>query len=364
MPLVAWLREVAASALSQRVSTTMNLLFVLSATAVVLVTAGRAAGAEAAVLADIDAVGTRTLTVRITTPHDDFTAALIDRIAAYHDIIDEVTAFGPTTDVTATSGGAPVAMRKVYGSLTGEPLVPLTAVAGTPQALATSDAVATLGLLAGRGSVYDTDGTETLITGEVELPAHLASIGPVVLIPGQTHTKEPLFMITVVAHQPADLPLVTRLVSDALTDVDPTTIKIETSQRLAELRGVLEGQLTRQSHTLVLGILIASAFAIMVNVWSLALTRRKDFGRRRALGATRAMILGLLTGQVAVIATVGALVGVATGAAVLAVAGDPLPPISYLTAVAAAFITTAIATAAIPALWAANRDPLTELRVP
>ena len=364
MPRIAWLREVAASALSQRVSTAMTLLFVLSATAVVLITAGRAAGAEAAVLADIDAVGTRTLTVRVTTPHDDFSAALVDRIAAHHDIIDEVTAFGPATDVTATPGSAPVAMRTVYGSLAGEPVAPLAAVAGTSQALATSDAVATLGLLTGRGSVYDTAGTETLITGDVELPVHLASMNPVVLIPGHSQAGEPVVLITVVAHKPADLPLITHLVSDALSDLDPATVKMETSQRLADLRAVLEGQLTRQSHTLVLGILIGSAFAIMVNVWSLALTRRKDFGRRRALGATRTMILGLLTGQVAIIATVGAIAGVATGAAVIAITGDPLPPISYLTAVAAAFITTAIATAAIPAVWAANRDPLTELRVP
>ncbi len=364
MPFVAWLREVAASALGQRVSTAMTLLFVLSATAVVLVTAGRAAGAEAAVLADVDAVGTRTITVRVTTPHDDVTAPLVDRIAAYDDVIDEVTAFGPITDVTATPGGAPVAMREVYGSLAGKPVAPLAAVAATPQALTTPDAAAILGLLAGRGTVYDGSGHEALVTGDVKLPAHLESIEPVVLVPGRADGSEPLAMIAVVAHRPADLPLVTRLVTDALSDVDPTTISIETSQRLADLRGVLEGQLTRQNHTLVLGILVASAFAIMVNMWSLALTRRKDFGRRRALGATRAMILGLLTGQVAVTATVGALAGVATGAAAIALAGDPLPPVGYLAAVAAAFITTAVATAAVPAVWAANRDPLTELRVP
>jgi putative ABC transport system permease protein len=364
MPLVAWLREVGASALSQRVSTAMTLLFVLSATAVVLITAGRAAGAEAAVLADIDAVGTRTLTVRVATPHDDFSAALVDRIAAHHDVVDEVTGFGPVTDVTATEGSAPVAMRAVYGSLAGKTLAPMAAVAGTPQALATSDAVTTLGLLAGRGSVYGTDGTETLITGDVELPAHLASMNPVVLVPGQGHAEEPVTTITLVAHKPANLPLITDLVTGALSDLDPTTVTIETSQRLADLRAVLEGQLTRQSHTLVLGILVGSAFAIMVNVWSLALTRRKDFGRRRALGATRTMIVGLVTGQVAIIATVGAVAGVATGTAVIAVTGDPLPPASYLVAVAAAFITASIATAAVPAVWAANRDPLTELRVP
>lgn len=248
MPLVAWLREVVASALSQRVTTAMTLLFVLSSTAIVLVTAGRAAGAAAAVLADIDAVGTRTLTVRVTTPHDDFSAALVDQIAVYNDIVDEVTAFGPATDVTATTGGAPVAMRTVYGSLAGHAVAPMAPVAGVPQAFATSDAIATLGLVAARGSVHDAAGTETLITEDIELPAQLTSMDPVVLIPGGNAATDPVALIVVVAHQPADLPLITTLVSDALSDIDPATVRIETSQRLADLRSVLEGRGSRDDN--------------------------------------------------------------------------------------------------------------------
>lgn len=364
MPLRAWLREVIASSRAQRVTSAVTLLFVLGSTTAVLVTAGRAEGSQAAILAEVDAVGTRTLTVRVSPAQDEFTADLVDRLAAYGDVIDRVTGFGPVTDVVATAGGTPVAMRTVYGPLGEQALAPLGSVQGVPQALATADAMSALGLLSGRGTVYDAEGRETLITGEVTMPDDLASLSPAVLVPGHTGTKEPLVMITVVAHRPADLPLVTTLVTDALGDIDPSTVTIETSQQLAELRAVLEGKLTRQGHTVVLGILVGSALVIMINVWSLALTRRKDFGRRRALGATRAMILGLLTGQVAVLASIGALVGVGVGAVVLAAAGDPLPPVEYLLAVATAFVLAAVVTAFVPALWAANRDPLTELRVP
>jgi len=133
---------------------------------------------------------------------------------------------------------------------------------------------------------------------------------------------------------------------------------------LAELRGVIDGQLTTQSHRLVLGILVACGFATLVNVWSLVLMRRRDFGRRRALGATRTMIVMLLSAQVAVISLVGALIGVTAGVAVLFIAGDPLPTVDYMVAVGAAFATTTTFAASLPALWAANRDPLTELRVP
>ncbi|UUZ60896.1 hypothetical protein [Nocardioides sp. B-3] len=284
MPFTAWLKEVVAAAGSQRVSTAMTLLVVLGSAAVVLITAGRSAGAEAAVLADIDAVGTRTVTVRISTPQDEFNATPVDQLSTYGDVIEEVTGFGPIVDVTSTSGGGtPVAMRTVYGWLAGSPVTPLAPVTGSPQALATTDAVEAMGLLAGRGSIVDSQGTESLVSGRIVLPEHLSSIEPVVLVPRETNSTARLSMLTVVADQPANLPLVTELVTDSLSGIDPGNLTLGTSEQLAELRVALDGQLTRQSHSLVLGILIASAFAILVNVWSLSLMRRKDFGRRRAL---------------------------------------------------------------------------------
>jgi len=365
MPFTSWLKEVVASAKSQRVSTLMTLLVVLGSAAVVLITAGRSAGAEAAVLADIDAVGTRTVTVRITTPQDEFNATLVDQLSTYEDVIEEVTGFGPIADVTSTSGGGtPVAMRTVYGSLAGSPVTPLAPVAGSPQALATTDAIEAMGLLAGRGSVVDSQGTETLVSGHIVLPEHLSFIEPVVLVPKETNSTVRLSMVTVVADQPANLPLVIELVTDSLSGIDPGNLTLGTSEQLAELRVALDGQLTRQSHSLVLGILIASAFAILVNVWSLALMRRKDFGRRRALGATRTMIMALMSAQIALVSAVGAAGGTAVGVAVLAATGDPLPTFTYLFAVVSSFIVTATTAAVAPASWAASRDPLAELRVP
>lgn len=361
----AWLREVRGSALSQRVTSAMTLLVVLGATAAVLVTAGRAAGTEAAVLADIDAAGTRTLTIETTILNGDFSAQLIGRLARHRDVIEEVTGLGPVEDVTASAyPGGRVAMRSVYGSLSGSAVEPLTPVAGTPQVLATQDAIDVLGLRAGRGSVSDTTQKEAIITGRLTLPEHLAWMGPSVVVPGDLTSRDPLTTIVVVAREPADLPLITALVLDAVGDVGIENLTIETSQQLADLRTVIGGELSRQSRTLVLSIIAASGLAIMLNIWGVALMRRKDLGRRRALGATRTMIVSLLTAQVGLLAALGALGGLAIGTGFLYASGNPLPSTIYLAAVVATFTATAVAVAALPACWAANRDPLQELRVP
>lgn len=92
--------------------------------------------------------------------------------------------------------------------------------------------------------------------------------------------------------------------------------------------------------------------------------RRNDFGRRRALGASQGLIVGLLLTQVAVLSAIGAIIGCAAAAIGLAATGDPLPGLDFFAAVAALAVAVGAVAAAIPAVAAARRDPLTELRVP
>lgn len=363
----AFAREVLASAFSQRVTSVVTFLLVLGATATVLVTAGRNAGAQAAVLAQVDAAGTRSLTVYAQGVQPAFTSAIVPHLAAHDDVITEVVGFGPVTDVTAAAipVGTPVGMRTAYGTLSGRPLAPGDPIAGLTQTWATPAALDTLGMPQGRGSVRVTDqGRELLVTDTVTLPEHLEPIEPAVITPGDPATNEPLTSLVVIADRPQDLPLVTDLVTAALTDVPPDGLKIESSQAMADLRAVIGGKLTAQSRSIILGVLAAAAAATLVNVWSLALMRRRDFGRRRALGATRTMIVALMTGQVLILAAAGATVGAAAGAGFLAASGDPIPTHAYLLALMVAFTMTTTLIAAIPATWAARRDPLSELRVP
>jgi putative ABC transport system permease protein len=141
-------------------------------------------------------------------------------------------------------------------------------------------------------------------------------------------------------------------------------LTIESALELAELRAAIGGELTAENQGIILGVLAAATAASTMVVWTLVMLRRRDFGRRRALGATRQMIVGLTVGQVLLLASVGSLCGTAIGVGWLALAGHPVPTAAYLTAVAVTFALSTAIVSAIPGAWAARRDPLVELRVP
>lgn len=258
--LRSFAREVLASAFSQRVTSAVTFLLVLGATATVLVTAGRNAGAQAAVLAQVDAVGTRSLTVYAQGVQPAFTSTIVPRLAAHDDVIAEVVGFGPVTDVTAAAlpVGARVGMRTAYGTLGGRRLEPGAPVAGLTQAWATPAALDALGMPQGHGAIRVADhGRELILTDALILPEHLQPLEPAVITPSDPASDEPLSSLVVIAQQPQDLPLVTDIVTAALTDVPHEGLKIESSQAMADLRAVIGGELTAQSRSIILGVLAA-----------------------------------------------------------------------------------------------------------
>jgi putative ABC transport system permease protein len=149
-----------------------------------------------------------------------------------------------------------------------------------------------------------------------------------------------------------------------LADVPPDGATVQSSAAMAALRAAIGGELSRQSRGVVLGLLAAVTAATLLNVWGMVLLRRKDFGRRRALGATRLTIVLLIVLQVLLVAVIGALAGAVAGMSWLAFNGDALPTLSYAGALCVALVSAAAAAAAAPAAYAARRDPIAELRVP
>lgn len=357
-------REVLASAVSQRAASIVTVLLLAVGTATVLVTAGRNAGAEAAVLSQIDAAGTRTLSIYGKGKHPEFSSRAVAGLARY-DVVADVVGFGPVVDATgaAVPDGTRVGMRTAYGSIDGHALTEMPSVGGTPQTLVTHRAARALGLSGTSGSVRTIDGADYLVGGLIELPDFLQSMEPSLIVPESAEADEPLASMIVVADSPQDLPLVTRLVESTLSDVPREDLVVESSQAMADLREAIGGELTRQSRGVILGVVLASTSATLVTVWSLALMRRRDFGRRRALGATRSTIVALLVTQTVALATGGALLGCLVGAATLLAQDAPLPPAGYVVALAVTLIGAAALAAVLPAVWASRRDPLVELRV-
>src|SRR5690606_24947259 len=99
---------------------------------------------------------------------------------------------------------------------------------------------------------------------------------------------------------------------------EPGTVTVDTSAQLAEIRAAVNGELRTYGHGTVLAILAVSTVLVAANLLALVIMRRKDFGRRRALGATRGLIIALVI----------VLVAVADGAG--AGAGTCRPPQVYL----------------------------------
>jgi putative ABC transport system permease protein len=92
--------------------------------------------------------------------------------------------------------------------------------------------------------------------------------------------------------------------------------------------------------------------------------RRKDFGRRRALGAPRSLIILLVLTQTAGLALTGVIIGSGVATVVLFAGGDPLPGIAFTGAIAVLAMAVSLGAALVPAIIASRRDPITELRVP
>lgn len=105
--------------------------------------------------------------------------------------------------------------------------------------------------------------------------------------------------------------------------------------------------------------------ALLVSIVAFAdvLIRRSDLGRRRALGATRSTITALVMGRNTAPALLGAALGTVAGLIFTYRAGR-VPPLEFTIGTAALSILAAILGSAIPAVFAATRDPVRILRTP
>lgn len=370
--LFAVAREAVASAASSAVASAATVVMVAGMCLAVLLTTGRTVGAEQAVLASIDSAGTRAIVVR-ADPAAGLDATVLDRIATIADV-DRAAAFGPAQDVTNTAvpDGVKVAARLAYcasaldlGISGGTAADPTTVGPGaSTRALGSPAALALLGLPDRVGAVTSQAGADHVVTGQIITPSWLAFLEPLLVIPAASDNSGPVAVLVVIANRPAAVAPVAEAVRSVLALEDPTSVTISTSESLAELRSLVESQLNGFSQGLVVFILGVTAILVAAVGVGLVNLRRKDFGRRRALGATRSLIIGLLLAQTLLLSALGALLGTGAATIVLLASRDPLPGASFTLAVGVLAVVISLAAALAPAVLAARRDPLRELRIP
>ncbi|WP_227411904.1 MULTISPECIES: FtsX-like permease family protein [unclassified Cryobacterium] len=362
----AVVREALASALSQPVASVVTIVMVAGMCATVLLTTGRTVGAEQAVIGTIDSAGTRSIVVRAEADAG-LNTGVLDRLANL-DGIEWAGAFGPARDTqnTAFADGTRVPVRLAWGDNLSDLGLAASPVADR-SAFASTAALTQLGMPDAAGGIATVDGDQFAVIAEFAVPDYLSFLQPLVIVPqqrGPDIAEQPVSVLVVIAERPDLVAPVSAAVQSVLAVDDITKVTLSTSESLAQLRAIVEGQLGSFGRGLVIVIFALTAVLVAAILYGLVMLRRKDFGRRRALGASQSLIVALLLTQIGALALVGAVVGCAAAAIGLAASGDPLPGIAFFAAVAILAIVTGLVAALVPALAAARRDPLKELRVP
>lgn len=361
----AVIREASASARSQPIASIVTVMVVVGMVLTVMLTTGRTVGAEQQVLGSIDAVGTRSITVRAEAGAG-VTSDVLTRIAAI-DGIEWSGGFSLAVDATNSdfADAVRVPLRYAYGDHFADLGIPEHSPAPGTLAWASDMALEQLGMPDHVGSVTLASGLTHGLGGHITAPDHLTELEPLLFVPQPEPTgDEPLSVLIVVAASPELVSPVSQAVLSVLSADDPSKVTVHTSTVFAQLRGLIEGQLGSFSRGLVLALLVLTGTLVAVLLYGLVMMRRKDFGRRRALGASRSLIVGLLLTQTLLLAVAGISVGVATSTVVLIASGDPLPGLAFTGSLCVLTLVTALIAALIPALLASRREPIRELRVP
>lgn len=358
-------REAAASALSQRTASIVTILVVAGMIVTVMLTTGRTVGTEQNVLSTIDSAGTRSILIRADTDAG-VTSDVLGRIAGVEGI-EWAGAFSSAVDATNSlvPDGIRVPVRYAYGSHLDRLGIPSKQPVAEGLAYASAAALDQLGLVDGAGGITLTTGASYGVAGRIKTPDFLAGFEPVVLVPERAATvSEPVNVLVVIATSPDLVSPVADAVVSVLAPDDPTKVTVKTSEALAQLRGLVQDQLGSFSRGLVLIVLAITGLLVAVILYGLVMMRRKDFGRRRALGATRALVVGLLLTQTLILAIIGVAAGSVIAITALVAADDPLPGMTFFVATGVLAVTTAVIAALIPAIVASRREPIKELRVP
>ncbi|MGB8361202.1 MAG: FtsX-like permease family protein [Acidimicrobiia bacterium] len=353
------LAEAYRSALAQPVGSAVVGLIVAGVCAVILSTTGQTVKAEHDVLARIDDAGTRSIVITDTDGTGHVGSAAVDRIATLQGV-EWVLGLGAAVDVRTVGnpGGDPAAMRILYGSI--PPLLDTSARPEPGQAIVGDRAQQTLGMLTPYGGVVaDTD--YPVVGGfTAQDPLGFLNTGLLLEPSGQGQVRS----IHILVDSPELVAPVTIASLSLLAAEDRTAISVETSQQLADIRAAVQGELGTYGRQIITATLIAGLVLTGLAVYGSVSSRRKDFGRRRALGATRPYIVGLVSLQTAIAAAAGSVLGVVATGVVLTSQLETPPDVQFAVAIGFLAIISGLVAAVPPAIVAAYRDPIKVLRIP
>lgn len=358
-------RDAVLTARAQPVATATAAVVVALVTLVTLLTTGRAAATEAAVVASIDAVGTRLVVATDTTGEAGIDPATVRSVAALGSV-SWAFGLGPAVDVENVGAGraGPVPLRAFVGDLPAD-------VALTVGRLPTSPGEVVVGRAASSalrmpdvaGAV--SDGTRGLaVVGQIHGSGPLSFIDQGALRPAGADEDVPLRYVYVLAGSATGAQEVADALRALLVAEVPAAVDVSVSDGALELRDVVAGRLGAASRQTMAGVLGVGLVLVTVTMLGAVAGRRRDFGRRRALGATRSAVVALVLVQSACAGLVGAVLGGIGGLVALRIDGVAWPSASFVGGVLVLAVLVTLVGSVPPAVAAARADPVRILRVP
>lgn len=360
-PVIFW-REVVATIRSQRSVSVVTWAAVAALTLTVLLTNGRTEATANQILSSIDSAGTRSVVVTLKEGAGVGTDVLdrLENVAG----ISWAGAFSAATDSTNIQLGdsaTPVSTRTLWT----RDFSPL-GIADAEGAWASAHTLHQLGMIDGVGTIVDGDGTPHTISGTLETPDFLAGSEPLILLPATPSSQNPqnVSMLVVIADSPQLVDSVSTIVISVLGLEDLSMASMSTSTDLTTLRNLVSAQLSSGGTLTILVVFLLTGMIAGVVLFGLVMLRRKDYGRRRALGASRSLIVSLILAQTLTLAVAGALTGTAIALTIMAASGTPVPSARFCLAAGVLASAAPLIGAIVPGVYASRRDPLRELRVP
>ncbi len=367
-PGVPLIREVVRDALTAaraQLAMTITVGLVLATVCVsILVTTGQTAASQAGIISQVDSTGTRLIALSDDGGKSGMLPIAPQRIAAWSNVS---WALGLGTAVDVANPALPVnraAARTMVGPL--PPDLPLVQgrVPRPGEAVVGIDAAGLLNLGPGLGQVKATGGEPVGVVGVFTASGPLAHLNDVVLIATDPADTDSLRYIYVMAVDVMDVDRIETALASSTPALNPAAMTIETPAGAIALRQVIAQGLGAAAWNLMALIIGVGAVVVAVTMLMATIHRRPEFGRRRALGATRSALVASLLIQTSVGATGGVLVGTVSGLTALFVTTGSLPTWQFTTGVAGLVFLLSLLASAPVAVAAARRDPLRILRVP
>lgn len=347
--------ESARVAVASRVVSGLVVLLALAVPLVALGTTGLNIEAQSAILQRVDEIGARTMSI-VSSGEAVIPSEAVDRIARLEGVA-WVVGLGPVFDAhNRQPGGEPTPVRS-YRAVAAP--VRFSGANSRHGAFVSSSSARRVGL-GGAYSVLEPGTVPVVGWFTAEEPLH--SLEAFILIPSDDRRLR-LERIIVAVQDVGWVDLVAGSLDSMVGSDAAASITVERSPALLAAREAVRDEVTRRDRELVVALLVVAMALASAVVFAGTVAGRRDFGRRRALGATQGQLMVLVMLSTLWPALVGTVLGTGAGCLYLGSRLGHPPVLEFPLSIAILSVLGLVAASALPAAVAATRDPLRVLRV-